>query len=318
MAGQLHSTRLFPKFRGAEAYRISGIAARCDWVVLSDTQPLHAVLCDRAGTRVPRHVFLSLREPFRALRFFAAEVLPLLAAPFVLVSGSEDATLPHQTDRRWRPFDATERAIIGDLLDDPRLIRWFAENLDAAAHPRLEALPAGMVWPDGPPDPPAPLPVPPPLGPRPLRVFCAHRHRDGPQWEPRRQVSALACGPWAGFTTHPGAEMPLDAFLAAVEAHSFVLCVEGGGLDPSPKAWTALLHGAIPIIRDSPVATAYRALPVAVVPAWEAGALTPERLSAWKRALQPEFDDFGRRSAVLHKLHLDHWWGRIAALAPLR
>ncbi|MEN9063000.1 hypothetical protein [Ponticoccus litoralis] len=33
------TTRLFPKAGGADRYRISGLAARCDWVVLSDTQP---------------------------------------------------------------------------------------------------------------------------------------------------------------------------------------------------------------------------------------------------------------------------------------
>jgi hypothetical protein len=103
-----------------------------------------------------------------------------------------------------------------------------------------------------------------------------------------------------------------------VEAASFVLCVEGGGLDPSPKAWTALLHGAIPILRDTPVAAAYRALPVAVVPDWQAGALTPARLAAWKAALAPAFDDPARRARVLERLGLDYWWGRVEAAAALR
>lgn len=34
-----------------------------------------------------------------------------------------------------------------------------------------------------------------------------------------------------------------------MQSHAFVLCAEGGGVDPSPKAWQAILHGAIPIIR---------------------------------------------------------------------
>lgn len=316
MTEPLHATRLFPKFRGAAAYRLTGIAARCDWVVLSDTHPPEALLVERVATPAPRHVFLSLREPFAALRFFCHEVLPRITAPFVLVSGSEDVTLPTQTDRRWRPYDAGERAMIAALLDDPRLIRWFAENLDDGTHPRLAALPVGMVWPDGPPDPPPAPPVPPPLGPRPLRVLCAHRRRDGPQWAPRRRVDALARGPWAGFTQCPDGELPEAAFLAALEAHSFVLCVEGGGLDPAPKAWTALLHGAIPILRDSPVAAAYRLLPVAVVPAWEAGAITPARLEGWKTALLPRFDTEAGRAELLRRLGQDFWWQRVLAALP--
>lgn len=316
MGVALHSTRLFPKFRGADAYRLTGIAARSDWVVLSDTRPPHALLV-RQAPGAPRHVFLSLREPFLALRFFCETVLPQIEGRFVLVSGSEDATVPAQTDRRWRPFDAAERAMIAALLGDPRLICWFAENLDTP-HPRMRPLPVGMVWPDGPPDPPAPHPVPPPLRSRPLRVLCAHRIRDGAQWEPRRKVSALAAGPWAEVTTRPAGDLPEAGFLAAVEAHSFVLCVEGGGLDPSPKAWTALLHGAIPILRDSPVAAAYRALPVAVVPAWEAGALDPARLAAWKAELAPMFDTPAGRARLLERLGLDHWWAGIAGAAEGR
>ena len=37
-------------------------------------------------------------------------------------------------------------------------------------------------------------------------------------------------------------------YLALVASVPFVACVHGGGLDPSPKAWEALLVGTIPII----------------------------------------------------------------------
>ena len=309
----LHSTRLFPKNRGATAYVPTGIAARCDWLVLSDAAAPRTALVRRVPTDRPRHVFLSLRDPFAALRFFATEVLAQLRAPFVLVSGSEDVTIPHQTDRRWRSFDAGERALLDAILDHPCLLRWWAENLDAACHPRLTPLPVGMVWPDGPPDPSAPPPVPPPLGPRPLRVLCAHRIREGPQWQPRRDVSALAAGPWAAFAERPAGELPEADFHARLQANSFVLCVEGGGLDPSPKAWTALLHGAIPILRDTPVAAAYRALPVVVVPDWTADALDPDRLRAWKAALHPRFDTPRGRAEWHGRLGLEYWWQRISA-----
>lgn len=315
---QLQSTRLFPKSLGASAYRITGIAARCDWVVLSDNRAPHAVLIRQAETAAPRHVYLSLRSPFQALRYFCTQVLPQIEGRFVLVSGSEDVTIPNQLDRRWRGFDPEERGMIAALLEDPRLIHWFAENLDAP-HPLMSPLPLGMVWPEGPPDPVPALPQPPLLDPRPLRVFCAHRIRDGAQWDLRRRISELATGPWADFTTHASEELSEPAFLAEVETHSFVICGEGGGLDPSPKAWTAILHGAIPIIRDTPLAPAYRALPVAVVPDWTAGAITTVQLASWKAALTSAFDDPDQRAQVLERLLLDFWWQPIekAGLAAL-
>lgn len=282
---------------------------------MSDVKQPKARLVRLRDTDRPRHVFVSLRAPFDALRMFFEEVLPRLTAPFVLVTGSEDVTVPRQTDRRWRPFEAREQAWIAALLEDPRLIRWFAENLDTAGQPRMEPLPVGMVWPGGPPDPAAALPDPPPLGPRPLRVLCAHRIREGAQWEPRRHVSALAQGPWAGFVDLPGEELSEAAFGARLEANSFVACVEGGGLDPSPKAWTALLHGTIPILRASPVAAAYRGLPVVTVPDWTPEALDPARLAAWKAALQPHFDSPAGRAGWQGRLGLDYWWQRIAAAA---
>ena len=97
---EVHSTRLFPKFQGAQAYVPTGIAARCDWVVLSDDEKPHTSLLRRVDTRSPRPVFLSMRSPFEALNFFHDEVLPAIEAPFVLVSGSEDVTIPNQLDLR--------------------------------------------------------------------------------------------------------------------------------------------------------------------------------------------------------------------------
>lgn len=310
------ATRLFPKNRGADGYAITGIAARCDWVVLSDHRAPHIHLHRTRDTDHPRHIFLSLRAPFHAIRHFAERILPRLTSDFVLITGSEDVTLPRQTDARWRPFDAEEQAMLDAILDHPNLQHWYAENLDEGGHPKRSPLPLGLVFPDGTPDALLP-PDPPPLARRPLRVFCAHRHREGPQWGLRRHVTGLAEGPWRAFCTVPAREMPETAFMARIEDHAFVLCAEGGGLDPSPKAFSALLHGAIPIIRATPVAAAYAHLPVAVVEGWTAEALSPDRLARWRDALVPRFDAPSARREVLHRLSVDYWWGIIEAGRPV-
>lgn len=316
MIARPHSTRLFPKNRGADGYAVTGLAARCDWVVLSDARAPHVHLHRNRDTDRPRHIFLSFRAPFHAIRYFAQSILPALASDFVLITGSEDVTLPRQTDARWRRFDAEERAMLARILDHPRLVHWYAENLDEGGDAKRSPLPLGLVFPDGMPDELV-LPAPPPLARRPLRVFCAHRHRDGPQWAPRRHITRLAEGPWQGFCTAPAHEMPEPAFMAQVERHAFVLCAEGGGLDPAPKAWSALLHGAIPIIRNTALMPAYAHLPVAVVEDWHADALSPARLTRWRDALLPWFDDTSMRREVLHRLSADYWWRIIAAGRPV-
>ncbi|WP_146592013.1 hypothetical protein [Puniceibacterium confluentis] len=308
------SVRLFPKHHGAAAYAVTGIAARCDWVLLSDREAPLTHLRRTVPTDRPRHIFLSLRNAFAALQVFATEILPGLRAPFVLVSGSEDVTLPQQCDRRWRAYDAAEQRHIRTILDHPLLACWFAENLAEDSDPRFVPLPTGMVYQGGAPAAPPPV-QPPPLGGRPLRVLVGHRVRPGPQWELRRAVTRRAEHDWAAFCTVPRSELSEAEFSGLMQAHAFVLCAEGGGVDPSPKAWQAMLHGAIPIIRRTGTYRAYAQLPVAFVDNWQADSLTPERLVAWQRTLGFYQDMPHLRARTLERLGLNYWWGQIAARA---
>lgn len=311
-----HSTRLFPKGQGAEAYKITGIASRCDWVLLTDRAAPQAHLVRRVETDQPRHIFLSMRSPFTAIPHFARHVLPTLTAPFVLVSGSEDATVPVQMDQRWRRFDASEQEAIQQVLDHPLLLHWVAENLDSASHPKLRPIPVGMVYNDEPKirDSTA-CPTVPPTATRPLRVLCAHRTRPGPQWDRRKHVTEMAQTCWANWCTIIQEEISEAAFLALLTQHAFVFCVEGGGLDPSPKAWQAALHGSIPIVRQTALAPAYQHLPVAFVADWTPDALDPARLHAWLTHLAPHHDNADRRKEVLHRLSLEYWWDYVTDLA---
>lgn len=310
----LLSTRLFPRKGGAKGYLASGIAARCDWVLFSDWNSPQTHLRRYRVLGSPRHVFLSLRAPFPALAAFVNDVLPLITEPFVLVSGSEDCTIPKQIDHRWREFSADEDRMIKQVLDHPLLLRWFAENLVDASDPRFSPLPVGMVTTDG--RDPVVLPDSPPLQKdRPLTVLCGHRVRDGAQWETRRTVTGLARGPWQQFCTVPEIDLPEPEFLELMRSHAFVLCAEGGGVDPSPKAWTALLNGAIPIIRRTATAAAYANLPVAFVEHWDAQAITPGRLNHWSRTFAPFHDDPDLRAQTCTRLGLDFWWAQIAQAA---
>ena len=309
------SLRLFPKGLGADAYVLTGIAARCDWAVLSDLEEPRVQLRRSNPTDAPASIFLSMRCPLEALRFFHAEILPRLSAPFVLISGSEDATLPVQIDSRWSPFWADTRRIIEEIATSRHLRHWFVENLDSKFSDRVSPLPSGMVFPDN------EIPVAPSLsgvpllGPRPLKVLCGHRVRAGKQWDLRNSVNALATGPWSDFTTNLTREVTERDFARMMSEHSFVICTEGGGVDPSPKAWQALQHGAIPIIRRSALWEAYRELPCVAIDDWTEQSLSRERLELWKAELQARFDDDDARAELAHRLSSDFWWQKITSSA---
>lgn len=310
---QVLSTRLFPKNRGARSYSLTGLAARCDWVVVSDMTgngPDVALLRNSAGP--PRTVFLSLREPFSAVAYFYRHVLPDIQGRFVLISGSEDVTLPNQVDCRWRKFNAKEHAIIKSLLEHPQLLHWYMENRDEIL-PGTSSMPVGLVFEEGDEDV---IEIPSALSPlrnRPLRAFCAHRIRSGPQWEVRRIVSSLCSGPFAGFVDLVKEEVPFNQYKELLARYPFVICAKGGGLDPSPKAWLALAQGSIPIIRSSALDDAYVNLPVVFVDDWNDDCLSLRKLALWRDRLAPFFDDPVLRAAVVEKLSLDFWWQKIQA-----
>ncbi|WP_395340335.1 hypothetical protein PN836_016640 [Ningiella sp. W23] len=307
------STRLFPKSQGADKYEITGIASKCDWVLLSDHNPPYTYLKKITNNHKPRYIYLSLRSPFVAISEFVETVLPIVKSPFILISGSEDVTIPNQTDKRWREFSETEKSLISQILQHQQLIHWYAENLDDCSIDKLSGLPLGMVYPNNQPQRLQELPNSKNMADRELKVLCGHRVRDGSQWDIRRTVTSLAKNSWSSFTTNLPDEIPESDFLDLIQVHSFVLCAEGGGLDPSPKAWQCLLYGAIPIIKRNPANESYAVLPVVFIDEWESCAITIEKLYRWKSEYLKWFDEPSYRQELLRRLGIDYWWGKIVA-----
>jgi hypothetical protein len=129
-------------------------------------------------------------------------------------------------------------------------------------------------------------------------------------------VSELARRELAAWSTLLEEEVPERRFLQLLHQHAFVLCVAGGGLDPSPKAWLAMLHGTIPVVRSTALDGAYRDLPVAFVPEWTAEALAPSRLAVLQQQLISAIDTQEGRRRTVERLGLEYWWERILAADP--
>ena len=305
------STRLFPKFQGADAYRLSGIAARCDWVVLSDRK--EPFVASRLNTEVEnvQTVFVSLRSHEVALEYFFSSVLPRLKRKFVLVTGSEDITLPNQTDKRWPSLPANLRERIVHLVEHPLLLHWFCENLDEQFHAKISPLPLGIVEPDVDKDMKVRASDWGGLATRAKRILCAHRVRDGEQWQLRKHVTELARTHWRSFVTILDEPVEEEEFYALLRTHAFVLCVEGGGLDPSPKAWQSLLNGAVPILRTTATTMGYDKLPVVKIAEWSKEALTLQKLEKWHDYYFHRGYMVNNKNQILTRLKLDYWWNLI-------
>ena len=83
-------------------------------------------------------------------------------------------------------------------------------------------------------------------------------------------------------------------FLLELSQVPFILCTHGGGLDPSPKAFEAMIVGTIPIIQHSTLDDAYRHFPVVFVDS-TVDLLrqnnTLELLSKWRDELGPYYEE---------------------------
>lgn len=219
----------------------------------------------------------------------------------ILVIGGTDSTFPIQLDLRFQVRTSQEVAEITNAAKE--LKHCYVENLSSRS-PEFSPIPGGLIpdfW----------------MGTvrivrsRPLQpagqklAFCAHKTRStSDQWETRKKVTRLARGPWKEFTAVPAGRLSLKDFQNELNRHSFTLCVEGGGIDPSPKAFEALLAGSIPIIRESPLADAYRHLPVLVIPDWEEEHLSQDILEDALRKITADFPDW---TVVLERLSMQYW-----------
>ena len=288
----------------------AGIAAWCDWVIGSRLLDERHAWGDPAVS--PATVFVR----YQYLQRFLDGVLPHITQPFVLFSGDSDCTIPRQLDTHNRFCEPRFTGSVR-LASDPQLVHWYAENLDDAGfHPSVSGFPTGVnlnefAGLDADAIIAQAMQRATLLVQRPLRVMQIDRRRPTAQFAARQRVYELCRGAWAEFCDASDA---VPRLMDALSGHSFLLCVHGGGLDPSPKAWEALLTGTIPIIVPAGgVEDAYRGLPVVFVQSWNESSISLQRLQAWKTALLPHYTPGAARDAVLHRLSARYWPERARA-----
>ena len=288
--------------------KITGLAKLCDWFICRNQ-------CVKLkDTDYPKTIFLSGYDGNIGLKYFLTKILNNLKTPFILILASEDYTFPTGSgDCRFNHYGSFKNEI-DNMLKNPLLIRMFVENLDT----KLEKL------------------IPIPLGilnkniqlyndfaknidftKKIFKVFVCHRNREGPQWKDRQNVSNLCLKneEWKKFSKIQN-NLSSYEFKKSLSNHTFVACVHGGGLDPSPKVWETLICGSIPIIKHSVLDSVYERFPVIFIDDWTEDAITENKLKKWFENIKPWYEEENKRENVIKMLKMDYWWKEIISYLP--
>ncbi|MBI3492928.1 MAG: hypothetical protein HY047_14290 [Acidobacteria bacterium] len=306
------------------------------------------VIDDRSNVESPErpHIPLPLIVPFAReiargdvvhvktdhLPAFVRDILPRTAGPIVLVTGDSDIS----------PVRRFEH-----LLDDDRLLHWFAQNCDVIYdHPRLTRLPIGL-------DNPVYTKLEKRLGflvamllgripldasisrnemgnqallqsiasrarrihDKPARALCTF-HRSGvlvasaDRISDRREAYAqLRHEPDCHFIER---RLPQAEYWRIHDEFAFEVSPRGTGLDCF-RTWECLLLNTIPIVKSSPLDALYRqeGYPVVVVESYRE--ISTDTLTRWKTDLAGRFGP-----DLIRKLATDYWVQRFRDAARSR
>lgn len=301
------NTRLEKKIHYCKE-QLTGIAKKCDWFI-------HFNQCINSGnTSSPKTIFINTYYAdleyvkYRGnLDYFITTFLPNLKNEFVLIIAGEDYTFPRGTcDLRYNQYSYLQTKI-QTLLNNEFLKHIFVENLDTL-NPKMSPIPLGLLQYnkhlyDSEIDT---------AKERDILCFCKSVLNDTYQWEDRRKVDKFCKNEWKNFIYSPEDFLPELEFKDTLLRSKFCICVHGGGIDPSPKAFQAMLCGCIPIIQHSTLDWAYSRYPIVFVDEFTSESITLEKLENWYQELRGFYSPENKKE-LLNKLSIDYWWNIITS-----
>jgi hypothetical protein len=301
---EIMNTRL-PKHDTYTIQSLLGLSRRCDWFINGRQ------LINISNTLIPKFIFLTAYKGNIGIKYLVNILLPTFNSNFVLIIASEDYTFPYGLgDKRLNMYRFVQPQI-KQLLNCPYLVHMFVENLDTS-HIKMSPIPLGLV------DPSPTINIDSPeftsidFSKKSTLCLCRHRTRDDPgQWESRKIVNTLCANEWADFVRFINKELSTETFIEELKNAKFCLCIHGGGYDPCPRFFEAILYGAIPIIQHSPLDHVFKQFPVVFIDDdLTSSSLSHEFLMNKLEELQPLYEGEARKK-ILELLTLDHWWGII-------
>lgn len=173
---------------------------------------------------------------------------PLIAFPYILLSHNSDIPIPGN---------------FAPMLDDPKIIAWFGQNVENYSHPKLHPIPIGIAnkrWTHGN-----------------TEIFDAVRSRLQTKIILLYMNFALAnnypvrAEVYMEFINAPyctwSQMLDFEIYLSDLSQSYFVLSPRGNGLD-CHRTWEALYLGSIPIVCTSTLDPLFEGLPVLIIQDW--------------------------------------------------
>ena len=281
-----------------------GILKSCDYYSLtpySSIKQLHNYL--------PLENIKTIKNPSiyicsSAILHFINSMLPLLDFAFILVSGDCDETVPQEI--------LTNNDFL-KLVNDPRLIHWFCQNMTLYHH-KITRMPIGLDY--------HTLTTRPLWGPlmsceQQEKMLLMIKDKSVPFWN--RNIKCYANFHFTMNTKlgydRKDAVKAMDKDLIYYEEKpvsrlitwnkqkdfAFVICPHGGGLD-CHRNWEALCLGCIPIVKTSCIDKLYNDLPVLIVKEWQN--ITQQLLNDTLSVVKAKFEN---NEFNMTKLKLSYW-----------
>ena len=281
-----------------------GILKSCDYYSLtpySSIKQLHNYL--------PLEKVKAIKNPSiyicsSAILHFINSMLPSIDFSFILVSGDCDETVPQEI--------LTNNDFL-KLVNDPRLIHWFCQNMTLDHH-KITRMPIGLDY--------HTLTTRPLWGPlmsceQQEKMLLMIKDKSVPFYN--RNIKCYAnfhftMNTKLGYDRKDAVkainkdliyyeEKPVTRLITwnKQKDYAFVVCPHGGGLD-CHRNWEALCLGCIPIVKTSPIDNLYNDLPVLIVKEWQN--ITNELLNDTLSVFKAKFEN---NEFNMTKLKLSYW-----------
>ncbi len=221
-------------------------------------------------------------------RFFSS-IHPCISARYILVTHNADTCIPGS----WEGY-----------LDDPKLIAWFGQNMEKGGHRKLHPIPIGIA-----------------------NQCWTHGNLDSLK-EAQKKAKKLEKTTllYLNFTeeTYPTERTYVanlfknkkycavarfkkyGDYLLDLARVKFVLSPRGNGID-CHRTWEALLMGAIPIVKTSPLDPLYDGLPVLIVQEWT---------DITEKFLLKKYEEFSKKRFLLERVYFQYWQDLIYSYKP--
>ncbi len=209
---------------------------------------------------------------------------PYIKNPYVLITHNSDYAMPG-------PFR--------EFLDDPKILAWYAQNIEEYAHPKLINLPIGLAnryWEHG-------------------SIEVVNKVKSRVNEIARDHLIylniAVATYPKERAAVYEqfknqrccfkGSPKPFEKYLEDIASCKFVLSPRGNGID-CHRTWEALYMGAIPVVKTSTLDPMYEGLPVVIVEDWN---------EVTEEFLERMYYEMSQKTYSLERINASYWYNEL-------